>query len=480
MKLSALLRRTDVKNHYTDVEISYITDDSRKCKPGCAFVCIEGKNFDGHSLAKDAQEKGAVAIICSKSVEAENPVMVENTREAYALMCCEFFSNPSEEMTLVGLTGTNGKTTTSTLIYQVLTLMGEKAGLIGTVSNIIDGVKQESVLTTPDTFDLNRMFREMVDCGTKYCIMEVSSQALDQSRVAGCHFDVAVFTNLSQDHLDYHGTEENYINAKKILFRNCNKAVANLDDPSFEKMFGDVECPVMTYSAKDDNSDLTAKTIKLNPGSVDYAVVGISMIGRVHYNTPGMFSVYNSMAVIGCCMQLGLDFDEILSALSKVSSVPGRFEVLDTDTDYKVIIDYAHTPDGLENVIGTLNEIKGEGRVITLFGCGGDRDATKRPIMGRVVSELSDIAVVTTDNPRTEDPEEIIADILEGMKESKNETFIKIDRTEAIEFALSIAKENDLVLLAGKGHENYQIIGKEKHHYDEREKVREYFEKIRK
>lgn len=478
MKLSDLLRRTDVKNEYTDVEISYITDDSRKCRPGCAFVCIEGKSFDGHSLVSSAQEKGAVAIICSKPVEADNQVMVENTREAYALMCCEFFGNPSDKMTLVGLTGTNGKTTTSTLIYQVLTAMGKKAGLIGTVSNIIDGVKQESVLTTPDTFDLNRMFREMVDCGTEYCVMEVSSQALDQSRVAGCHFDVAVFTNLTQDHLDYHGNLENYIEAKKILFRNCDKAVANLDDGSYEKMFGDAQCPVMTYSAKNDSADLTAKTVKLNPGSVDYAIVGISMIGRVHYNTPGMFSVYNSMAVIGCCLQLGLDFDEAINALSEVSSVPGRFEVLDTDTDYKVIIDYAHTPDGLENVIGTLNEIKGEGRVITVFGCGGDRDAAKRPIMGRVVSELSDIAVVTTDNPRTEDPEAIIADILEGMKDSKNETHVKVDRTEAIEFALSIAKENDLVLLAGKGHETYQIIGKEKYHYDEREKVREYFEKI--
>lgn len=478
MKLSNLLRKTDVKSQYIDVEISYITDDSRKCKPGCAFVCIEGKNFDGHSLVRSAEENGAVAVICSKPTEAKNQVLVKNTREAYALMCCEFFDNPSEKMTLVGLTGTNGKTTTSTLIYQVLTQMGKKAGLIGTVSNIINGVKQESVLTTPDTFDLNRMFKEMVDCGTEYCVMEVSSQALDQSRVAGCHFDVAVFTNLSQDHLDYHGTVENYINAKKILFRNCDKAVVNLDDPSFDLMFGDIKCPMMTYSAKNDNSDLTAKTIKLNPGSVDYAIVGISMIGRVHYNTPGMFSVYNSMAVIGCCLQLGLDFDEAVNALSRVSSVPGRFEVLDTDTPYKVIIDYAHTPDGLENVISTLNEVKGEGRVITLFGCGGDRDATKRPIMGKVVAELSDIAVVTTDNPRTEEPENIINDILAGMKGSKNQTYVKLDRTEAIEFALSIAKENDLVLLAGKGHENYQIIGKEKHHYDEREKVAEYFEKI--
>lgn len=478
MKLSDLLRRTEVKNEYTDVEISYITDDSRKCKPGCAFVCIEGKNFDGHSLAESAQEKGAVAIICSKETKGENQVLVDNTREAYSLMCCEFFGNPADKLTLVGLTGTNGKTTTSTLIYQVLTQMGKKAGLIGTVSNIIDGKKTDSVLTTPDSFDLNRMFKEMVDCGTEYCIMEVSSQALDQKRVAGCRFDVAVFTNLSQDHLDYHGNTENYINAKRILFKNCNKAVANLDDPYYEKMFEGMDCPILTYSAKNDNSDLTAKTVKLSPGSVDYAIVGISMIGRVHYNTPGMFSVYNSMAVIGCCLQLGLDFDESVNAISDVSGVPGRFEVLDTDTPYKVIIDYAHTPDGLENVISTLNEIKGEGNVITVFGCGGDRDATKRPIMGKVVSELSDIAVVTTDNPRTEDPENIINDILQGMKGSKNKTFVKVDRTEAIEFALSIAKENDLVLLAGKGHETYQIIGKEKHHYDEREKVKEYFEKI--
>ncbi|MDD6022013.1 MAG: UDP-N-acetylmuramoyl-L-alanyl-D-glutamate--2,6-diaminopimelate ligase [Acutalibacteraceae bacterium] len=476
MKLSYLLRNTAVKNEYKDVEISFITDDSRKCREGCAFVCIAGKNFDGHTAAAKAAESGAAAIIAERDTGCENQVLVDNTRSAYALMCSEFFSEPSKKIKLIGVTGTNGKTTVSTLIYDVLTMLGKKAGLIGTVSNIIDGKRTDSVLTTPDAFDLNRMFREMADCSTEYCVMEVSSQALDQCRTDGCHFDVGIFTNLTQDHLDYHGTMENYIAAKRKLFLNCDKAVVNMDDEAYKKLLEGTGCDVMTYSARQDTADLTAKTIKLHPDSVDYAVVGISMIGRVHYTTPGMFSVYNSMAVIGCMLKLGFDFEQVLEAVAKLRSVKGRFEVMDTDTPYKVIIDYAHTPDGLENVLKTLNEVK-KGRVITVFGCGGDRDKTKRPIMGRTVAELSDIAVVTTDNPRTEDPESIINDILEGMKGSVHQTYVKVNRTQAIEFALSIAKENDIILLAGKGHETYQIIGREKTHYDEREKVTEYLRK---
>lgn len=476
MKLSYLLRNTAAKSDWQDVEISYITDDSRKCKQGCAFVCIEGKNFDGHTAAKKAEEMGAAAIIAQRDVGCRNQVIVDNTRSEYAKMCSLFFSQPSERMILIGVTGTNGKTTVSTLIYNLLISLGKKAGLIGTVSNIIGSKKTDSVLTTPDAFELNRMFSEMVECGTEYCVMEVSSQALDQCRTDGCHFDVAVFTNLTQDHLDYHGSMENYIAAKRKLFLNCDKAIINIDDASYKALLEGTDCKVTTYSASRNAADLTAKTVKLSPKGVDYAIVGISMIGRVHYETPGMFSVYNSMAVIGCMLELGFDFDTVIANVAKLKSVKGRFEVLDTDTPYSVVVDYAHTPDGLENVLRTLNEVK-KGRVITVFGCGGDRDKTKRPIMGRTVAELSDIAVVTTDNPRTEDPESIINDILDGMTGSTNKTYVKIDRTQAIELALSIAEENDIILLAGKGHETYQIIGKEKIHYDEREKVAEYLEK---
>lgn len=473
MKLSCILKNAVGNIDCKDVEISYITDDSRKVKPGCAFVCIKGKNFDGHTVAKQASENGAAVIIAEKDVGCENQVIVENTRSVYAKMCAEFFGRPSDKMIMIGVTGTNGKTTVSTLIYEVLKMFGKKVGLIGTVSNIIADKKTDSVLTTPDAFDLNRMFKEMVDCETEYCVMEVSSQALDQCRTDGCHFNVGIFTNISQDHLDYHGTMENYVEAKRKLFLNCDKAVINIDDPSYKAVIEDTNCEIRTYSAKQNSADLTAKTVKLSAGAVDYAIVGISMIGRVHYATPGMFSVYNSMAVIGCALELGFDFDEVPAAIAKLGSVKGRFEVLDTDTPYKVIIDYAHTPDGLENVIKTLNEVK-QGRVITVFGCGGDRDKTKRPIMGETVARLSDVAVVTTDNPRTEDPENIINDILEGMKGSHNTTYVKVDRTQAIEFALDLAGENDIVLLAGKGHETYQIIGKEKIHYDEREKVADY------
>lgn len=476
MKLSCILASAVDSLDCKDVEISYITDDSRKVREGCAFVCIKGKNFDGHNAALQAEENGAVAIIAERDVGCKNQVIVENTRSVYAKMCSEFFSRPSKKMKMIGVTGTNGKTTVSTLIYEVLIRLGKKVGLIGTVSNIIDGKKTDSVLTTPDAFDLNRMFKEMVDCGTEYCIMEVSSQALDQCRTDGCHFDIGIFTNISRDHLDYHETMENYIAAKRKLFLNCDKAVINIDDPSYKLLLDGTDCKTLTYSAKQNSADLTAKTVKLSPGAVDYAIVGISMIGRVHYQTPGMFSVYNSMAAIGCALEMGFDFDDTLSAVAQIKSVKGRFEVLDTDTPYRIIIDYAHTPDGLENVLKTLNEVK-QGRVITVFGCGGDRDKTKRPIMGETVARLSDVAVVTTDNPRTEEPESIINDILEGMKKSPNETFVKVDRTQAIHFAIDMAKENDIILLAGKGHETYQVIGKEKLHYDEREKVKEYLEK---
>ncbi len=476
MKLSCILSNAVDKFDCKDVEISYITDDSRKVKEGCAFVCIKGKNFDGHTAAKQAEENGAAVIIAEHDAGCKNQVIVENTRSVYAKMCTEFFSRPSDKMTMIAVTGTNGKTTVSTLIYELLTKMGKKAGLIGTVSNIIDGKKTDSVLTTPDAFDLNRMFKEMVDCKTQYCVMEVSSQALDQCRTDGCHFDIGIFTNISQDHLDYHETMENYVQAKRKLFLNCDKAVINIDDRSYKELMEGTDCEVLTYSAKQNSADLTAKSIKLSLSAVDYAIVGISMIGRVHYATPGMFSVYNSMAVIGCALKLGFDFDEVLATVSTLESVKGRFEVLSTDTPYKIIIDYAHTPDGLENVLRTLNEVK-QGKVITVFGCGGDRDKTKRSIMGQTVAQMSDIAVVTTDNPRTEDPESIINDILEGMKGHKNKKYVKVDRTKAIEFAMDMAQENDIILLAGKGHETYQIVGKEKRHYDEREIVFAYLQK---
>lgn len=472
MKLSVLLENIKVKNDYEDVEISGVTEDSRTCKPGYAFVCTVGAKTDGHNYVRQALENGAAVIIAERDTGAENQVLCADTREAYAVMCGNWFGNPASRMKLVGVTGTNGKTTTTFMIYSVLEKAGYKCGLIGTVTNIINGEYSYSGLTTPTPFELQKTFYEMAECGTEYCIMEVSSQALAQQRVAGCRFETAVFTNLTEDHLDYHGTFEAYAEAKAMLFRVCGSAVMNYDDSYREVLMKGTSCKEITYSAKSDNADFTAKSIKLGDSGSSYTIVGNGVIERVNIRMPGLFNVYNSSAALLACRECGVELSRAAEYLSSVSGVKGRVEVLDTDTPYKVIIDYAHTPDGLENVISSLNEYK-TGRVIALFGCGGDRDRTKRPIMGEVVARLADVAVVTSDNPRTEQPDDIIKDILVGMEKAKIPVYVEPDRRKATEYAMSIAQPGDIVLLAGKGHEDYQIIGTEKRHYDEREVVAE-------
>ena len=310
----------------------------------------------------------------------------------------------------------------------------------------------------------------MVDSGCKYCIMEVSSQALAQGRVDGCHFDIALFTNLTQDHLDYHGTFENYARAKRKLFEICDTAVINADDEYAHVMVDSLPCKVYTFGVKTDNTDFSAKNVKCFSDSVQYELLTPDNIGRINIKIPGRFTVYNSMGAAVCAVLAGADFGSVISAVSQSKGVPGRVEVVDTDTDYTVLIDYAHSPDGLENVISSLRETT-DGRIITVFGCGGDRDRTKRPKMGKIVGDLADIAVVTSDNPRSEDPELIVKDVLEGMKSCKAQIKTLVNRTEAIKYAMSIAKAGDVVLLAGKGHETYQILNTGKIHYDEREVV---------
>ena len=470
MKLSELLKEIKVKNDYTDREITNITADSRKVKAGYAFVCIKGNNFDGHDAAAKANEMGAAALIVERDVGQKNQVIVENTREAYSLMCAALFGYPSKKLKLIGITGTNGKTTTSYLIKDILERAGRKTGLIGTVNNIIGEKILPSKFTTPDAIELQELFSQMAAEGCEYCVMEVSSQALAQGRVKGCHFDISVFTNLTQDHLDYHKTMEEYRAAKHILFENSDAAVINLDDENAEYMVSGTNCRVVSFSVNKDSSDYTAKNVHLKPSGVEYELVGKGVIGRAHIGIPGMFSVYNSMGAAVCAIELGVSFAGVLDALSKSKGVKGRVEVVPTDTDYTVIIDYAHTPDGLENVITALREIATE-RIITVFGCGGDRDSKKRPLMGEVVARLSDYAVVTSDNPRSEEPMAIINDILEGMKDTKTPYKVIENRREAIRFALRHAKPDDIVLLAGKGHETYQILKTETIHFDEREVV---------
>lgn len=470
MYLKQLTQNVRVKNDFTDVPVDFITDDSRKVAPGCVFVCIRGKRFDGHDAAKGAEEAGAAAIVCEHSVGCKNELIVEDTRTAFSLMCSAFFGHPSEKLKLIAVTGTNGKTTTSFLIKEALDAMGVKAGLIGTVHNMIGSVAEPSALTTPESFALNELFARMVDEGCEYCVMEVSSQALAQGRVAGCEFDISIFSNLTRDHLDYHGTFGAYAAAKAQLFTQTKKAVLNLDDPYWKLMADSCSGETVTYSVRDP-ADYTATCIKLLQTGVEYDLLYKNENAHVSVGIPGGFSVYNSLAAIAALLELGFDRDEVIDAIGKVRGVKGRIEVVPTDTPYAVIIDYAHTPDGLKNILTAVRPIT-KGRLLTVFGCGGDRDKTKRPLMAKTAAELSDILFVTSDNPRTEDPEAIIRDILTGIPEGSIPVRVDPDRTESIRAALNEAKAGDTVILAGKGHETYQILASGKIHYDEREIVR--------
>ncbi len=459
-----------------DAEVTLVTEDSRKVCEGSVFVCVKGARFDGHDAADDAVKKGAVLIVSQHDTGCENQLIVEDTREAFSLLSASFFSNPARKLRLVGVTGTNGKTTTCFLLKAIFEKLGHKTGLVGTVKNMVGDKEYPAHLTTPDPFELNSLFAEMVEAGCEFCVMEVSSQALAQQRVAGLHYESAIFTNLTQDHLDYHGNFENYIAAKHKLFEMCDTAVINCNDEAHTAMVADTSCRKVTYSVLSDNADYTAKNAEYKTSGVSYILVGFGRLERIKMRIPGGFTVYNSMGAAVCAVELGLPMDGVAKALGEAVGVPGRIEVVPTDTDYTVIIDYAHSPDGMQNILAALRKIA-EARVITVFGCGGDRDKTKRPQMGKIAADMSDFVIITSDNPRTEDPQTIVNEIAEGAKGAKIPVVTITDRTQAIEFALNEANENDIVLLAGKGHETYQIIGTEKKHYDEREVVRDLLNK---
>ncbi len=475
MLISSILKGIEYKKSFADREATFITEDSRKASEGCVFVCVKGARFDGADKAREALDKGAVLLVAERDLQLPNQIIVKDARYAQSIMCRNFFKNPAKRLKLIGVTGTNGKTTTAFLIKECLELMGVKAGLIGTVKNMSGDREFPSVLTTPESFELYGLLREMADDGCKYCVMEVSSQALSQERTAGLHFDAGIFTNLTRDHLDYHGTMENYALAKSKLFENCSLSILNYDDDRSPFMAARSSGRFVMYSVGDDGADYTAKSIRYNPESVEYELVATGYAERVKVNIPGEFTVYNSMAAAVTLIELGFDFSKTAFVLSLCKGVKGRIEVVPTKTDYTVIIDYAHTPDGLLNIISSLRKIV-NGRIITLFGCGGDRDKTKRPLMGAIASELSDVIVVTSDNPRSEDPDKIIEDILKGVKADKAKKIVITDRTKAIRAALNEAKEGDCVVLCGKGHETYQILKDGKIHFDEREIVKSILE----
>lgn len=479
MKLSQILKNVKVKNEYTDREVTDVTSDSRQVKEGFLFVCIKGASFDGHSVAQQMLDIGAVAVVCEYDLGVENQIIVDDTRKAYSPICASFFGNPADSLKLIGLTGTNGKTTTTFLIKQILENVGKKVGLIGTVQNMVGDEVYPAHYTTPDPHELQSLFRKMVDAGCEYCIMEVSSQALAQGRVEGIHFHIGAFTNLTQDHLDYHKTWENYFESKKLLFKACDCAVTNLDDEYGLKIVDGCGCRVVTYGVDNMKADFVARNVGFSANGVRYDLVGEKM-GRVSCPIPGRFSVYNSLCATSVALTLGVDFTDVLEAISKSNGVKGRIEVVPTpNQNYTVIIDYAHSPDGLENIISSLKEIA-NGRVVTVFGCGGDRDRTKRPKMGKIAAELSDFCVVTSDNPRSENPSAIIEDILEGMKDTATPYEVVENRKEAIAWAMKNAQPNDIILLAGKGHETYQILPTGTIHFDEREAVAEVLEELNK
>lgn len=479
MKLSQILKNVRVKNEYTDREVTDVTSDSRQVKEGFLFVCIKGASFDGHSVAQQMLDIGAVAVVCEYDLGVENQIIVDDTRKAYSPICASFFGNPADSLKLIGLTGTNGKTTTTFLIKQILENVGKKVGLIGTVQNMVGDEVYPAHYTTPDPHELQSLFRKMVDAGCEYCIMEVSSQALAQGRVEGIHFHIGAFTNLTQDHLDYHKTWENYFESKKLLFKACDCAVTNLDDEYGLKIVDGCGCRIVTYGVDNMKADFVARNVGFSANGVRYDLVGEKM-GRVSCPIPGRFSVYNSLCATSVALTLGVDFTDVLEAISKSKGVKGRIEVVPTpNQNYTVIIDYAHSPDGLENIISSLKEIA-NGRVVTVFGCGGDRDRTKRPKMGKIAAELSDFCVVTSDNPRSENPSAIIEDILEGMKDTATPYEVVENRKEAIAWAMKNAQPNDIILLAGKGHETYQILPTGTIHFDEREAVAEVLEELNK
>lgn len=468
MKLTDFLN--DVPSRFADIELTYITNDSRRVVKGCAFVCIIGSNSDGHDFAADAAQKGAAVIISQRDMGLDNQIVVHDTHRAYADGCAAYFGNAADSLKLIGITGTNGKTTVTYLVKSVLEQLGKKVGLIGTIQNMIGDDELPAKNTTPDAYELHSLFRKMVDAGCEYCIMEVSSHALDQKRVNGLHFEVAGLTNISQDHLDYHGTMDNYIAAKKKLFSMCDIGVFNADDACCEQLMEGVPCKTITYSVNNGVSDYIAKGMTCRSDGVNFELIGDSVISRIKLKTPGKFSVYNGLCAVSMVLALGFEFDSVATALSNSTAVKGRAEVVPTNKDFTVIIDYAHTPDGIENILSTMREIK-TGRLVALFGCGGDRDRTKRPKMAEASAKLADFVIVTSDNPRSEDPQRIIDDVLTGLRDTDTPYKVIVNRADAIKWAIENAQSEDLIVLMGKGHETYQILADKTIHFDEREVV---------
>ncbi len=481
MKLKNVLKDVEILEWHADpeLEIRGVSCDSRKTKEGDLFVAVHGYESDGNRFISSAIDNGAFCVLTERVPEDNVPyVRMGDTRRGLALAAANYFGHPAEKLKIVGVTGTSGKTTTTSLICEILEkVTGESCGLIGTNVNIIGSDVREASRTTPESLEVQTLLREMVDAGCRYAVMEVSSHALYLERVYGIQFDAGVFTNLSLDHLDFHKTMDAYAEAKAILFSQSRYGAVNRDDAYASVMLGNANCPMMTFSIERNDADLIAKDIRLSADGVRFIAMCGDELQPVRLGIPGKFTVYNALAALAAVKMLGISLKAAAEALAQCHGVKGRAEIVPTGKDFTVVIDYAHKPDALEKILTTLRECS-DGRIVTLFGCGGDRDRNKRPVMGEIASRLSDLVIVTSDNPRTEEPAAIIEEILPGVRGGKTAYKVIENRREAIVWALRNAKSGDVILLAGKGHETYQEIGKQKYHLDEREVIAETLAQI--
>lgn len=482
MRLNDLLREiqyTRLVLPKDEVEVKSVNIDSRLVEAGGMFIAIKGTQADGHAYIQAAEEKGATAIVCENIPEKQSPnvayIVVTDAQAVAGKLATTFYGNPSQKLRLVGVTGTNGKTTIATLLYELFREMGHKCGLLSTVCNYIDGEAYPSTHTTPDAISLNKLLSQMVNAGCEYAFMEVSSHALAQERVGGLEFAGAIFTNLTRDHMDFHETMENYLKAKKSFFDNLPRnafAITNLDDKNGPVMVQNCRGDVKSYSTRT-MGDYKARLVETHLDGM------ILEFNNREFSTllTGRFNISNLLAIYGAAVELGKDPEEVLRVMSTLRPVSGRFETLHSPDGVSAIVDYAHTPDALKNVLGTINEVlRGRGNVITVVGAGGNRDKGKRPIMAVEAVKGSNRVILTSDNPRFEEPQDIINDMLAGLNDEQRKNVISIvDRKEAIRTACALAQKGDVILVAGKGHEDYQDVKGVKHHFDDKEIIREIF-----
>ncbi len=479
--ISSLLIYKSIGN--INIEVNDLKADSRIVEQGDLFICLPGFVTDGHKYAQNAIDKGAVAVICERKLPVKVPqIIVKDVRFAMAVLSDKFYNHPSTRLKVIGVTGTNGKTTTTHLIDKILTDQNHVTGLIGTIKMKIGDEVLEVKNTTPDAIDLHKNFDKMITVGSDYVTMEVSSHALDMGRVRGIDFNIAVFTNLTQDHLDYHVTMGKYREAKGLLFsqlgnaygKNSKYAVLNADDKASQYFNKITAAQTITYGI-DNEADVRAINLCITEQGTNFTLNSFKGVIDINLKMIGKFSVYNALAAITVALIEDISLVEIKKSIEDISGVDGRFELVNLNQDFTVIVDYAHTPDGLENVLKTIKEFV-SGKVYCVFGAGGDRDKIKRPLMGKIAVESSDVVIVTSDNPRSENPEEIIKDIVAGIEEIKNMQSVYItitDRRKAIEYAINNAKKGDVVIIAGKGHETYQILNDKVIHFDDREVAKE-------